>query len=209
MVANNRSLIQFPRQGIYLSNTIFVFVDWQIEFISSGRAYALANIEDEIKNSLKLLELAREQGLSIVHFRRLLDGTFFNKSTDFSYWIEELRPRPNEMVFERENPSIYSNSSFSSFVNSIYSPELIVSGLTGEKSCLSSAIDSFHRGYRMVFNLDASASSSICKFSEKESHKIISKIINQYAEVMTTEEILKMITMSESSYGGENEIHYQ
>lgn len=193
MQTEHSSIISFPRKSCFLHNTIFIFIDWQVEYLSAGRAYALGNIEVSLNNSLKLLELAREYGMTIAHFRKLMDGTFFNATTKFSNWIESFQPRANEMVFERKQPSIYSNPDFTAFLESIYLPELIVSGLTGERSCLSTAVESVHRNHKLTFVKDASASCSIGGFTERKSHDIVTDIINIYAEVSITQEILSSI----------------
>jgi len=208
MKINQPSIFQFPRKGCFLHNSIFLFVDLQLEYLSFGRAFALENLEDCLSNSLKILEMARESGMAIAHFRRLMDGTFFNHETKFSNWIEDFQPRPNEMVFEREQPSIYSNAAFTAFLGSINFPELIVTGLTGENSCLSTAVESAHRNHRATFIHDASASRSISNLSEKKSHAFVTEIINVYAEVTTTREIISSINRSHTLLRGNNEIRY-
>ena len=180
-----------------------------MEYLSSGRAYALGNIEVAINNSLKLLQLARDKGMTIAHFRRLMDGTFFNKETKFSNWIEEFQPRVNEMVFERNQPSIHENKAFTAFLESIYMPELIVSGLTGEKSCLSTAIESSHRNHKLTFIKDASASSEVGNLSEQKSHELVCDIINLYADVITTREMVATMTDSRTIERGSNEVRYK
>lgn len=190
MTSSPSSIIEFPQKGTFFHNSIFLFVDLQLEYLSSGRAYAFENIESCLENSLKLLQFAREQGLTIVHFRKLMEGTFFNQETKFSDWIENFRPYASEMVFERNQSSIFSNNRFSTFLDSIHMPELIVSGLTGEQSCLSIAVESSNKNYRMTFVRDASATRAFGEFNEKKSHEIISEIIKLYAMVTTTQELL-------------------
>lgn len=197
MKTNRSSVIQFPRKGCFLHNSIFVFIDLQLEYVSSGRAYALEDTENCLSNSLKILAMAREYGMAIAHFRRIMDGAFFNQATAFSNWIEDFQPYPNEMVFEREKPSIYSNSAFTAFIDEIDSPELIVVGLTGEKSCLSTAIESAHHNYKLTFINDASATQKIGNYTEKQSHDFVTKIINMYADITTTE---KMLSSMEHDY---------
>lgn len=187
------SIIAFPRNDWHLHNSIFLFVDLQQEYISTGRAFALKDTKNCLTNCQRILKMARSFGVTIVHFRKLMAGTFFNRDTEFSNWIEEFRPSPNEMVFEREQASIYSSPAFTSFVNQIDFPELIVVGLTGEMSCLSTVIESAHRKHKLTFVSDASASRSIENYSEKQTHEIITKIISQYVDVSQTEETISNI----------------
>ena len=207
MLSEYSSVVPFPRKGGLLHNAIFIFVDWQVEYLSSGRAYALENLDASLNNGLELLQVAREYGMTVVHFRRLMDGAFFNEATNFSNWIESFRPRPNEMVFERTQPSIYSNPDFTSFLDSMCFPELIVSGLTGERSCLSTAVESAHRNHRLTFVKDASASCSIGNFNEQKSHEVVSDIINIYAEVSVTQDVVSITKNNNNiTRGMKNEI---
>ena len=207
MLSENSSVVPFPRKAGFLHNAIFIFVDWQVEYLSAGRAYALENLDASLNNGLKLLQVARDYGMTIVHFRRLMDGAFFNEATSFSNWIESFRPLPNEMVFERSQPSIYSNPDFTNFLASMCLPELIVSGLTGERSCLSTAVESAHRNHRLTYVKDASASCSIGNFNEMKSHDIVSDIINIYAEVSVTEDVVSITKNNNNvTRGMENEI---
>ncbi|GJM00022.1 MAG: hypothetical protein DHS20C07_17010 [Methyloligella sp.] len=209
MIENHRSVIKFPKSSCSLHSSIFIFIDWQLEYLSSGRAYALGDVEQSLSNSLSLLEHARKIGMTIAHFRRLMDGTFFNQATKFSSWIDDLKPRPNEMVFERKELSIYSNPAFVTFLESINLPELIVSGLTGERSCLSTAVDGAHRNHSLIFVKDASASSSVGNLSEKRSHELVCDIINLYADVKTTREMIATMTDSRAIERGSNEVRYK
>lgn len=202
------SIIHFPRKKCLLHNSVFLFVDMQLEFLASGRAYALGNIENCITNSLSILETARAHGMTIAHFHSYMDSTFFNQETRFSNPIEGFQPFPNEMVFERDQPSIYSNAAFSAFLESIYSPELFLIGLTGEKSCLSTVVECAHRKQNLTFIQDASASPSIGNLTEVESHDFVSEIISVYAEVITTKELLSIIQRSPRLPGVKNEKRY-
>lgn len=186
-------IIPFPNPDQLFDNTIFLFLDLQLEYTASGRAYALQNSRECLDNCRRLLEVARSAKLNIAHFRQLLPGAFFNPETEFSKWIEEFRPRPNEMVFERDQPSVYSNGAFESFVNEIAWPELVVCGLTAEMSCLSTAIDAAHREHKVTFVSDASASRSLDKYTEEQSHEAVTKIIDMYVELASTEEILSRV----------------
>ncbi len=209
MIENHNSVIKFPKSSCSLHSSIFIFIDWQVEYLSYGRAYALGDVEQSLNNSLSLLEHARKLGMTIAHFRRLMDGTFFNQATKFSNWIDDLKPRPNEMVFERKELSIYSNPAFVTFLESIYLPELIVSGLTGERSCLSTAIDCSHRNHGLTFVKDGSASSEVGNLSEKRSHELVCDIINLYADVKTTREMIATMTDSRTIKRGSNEVRYK
>ncbi len=193
MTTKSSSVIEFPLQERNLHNSVFIFIDLQMEYLSTGRAYALEDVQRCLENCNLILSKAREYGLTIVHFRSLMPGTFFNQGTVFAKWIERFSPRPNEMVFEHKQPSIYSNQDFAAFIDQIDEPDLVAVGLTGDRSCLSTAVESKHRNYKLTYITDASATPSIGGFSESESHEFVTNIISQYSKVMSTQSLLSNI----------------
>ena len=119
------NVIHLPRLR-QRNNPILCFVDLQREYVSPGRALAMHEIDPWMNNCGRLLEFAREQRLPIAHLRQLRRGAFLNPATDFASWIEDFRPRPSEMVFERPMPSCYSAAGFSEVIDNIDNPILVV-----------------------------------------------------------------------------------
>lgn len=194
MTNNAIKIIEFPVRQKNLHNSVFIFIDLQKEYQSLGRAYALEDVEDCLSNCQRILKKARQYGMTIAHFRTLMGGTFFNQSIDFSNWIEEFSPQPNEMVFDRQKPSVYSNEMFTSFIDMLDAPELIVMGLTGESGCLSTIVEGQHRNHKITYVSDASASHSIGQYSEKQSHEFLTNIMGMYSQIATTDEVMDMFT---------------
>ena len=60
------------------------------------------------------------------------------------------------MVFERQQPSCYSNQLFENVVSQAGS--FAIAGLIAEETCLATAIDASRRGHHVTFLSDASAS---------------------------------------------------
>jgi len=83
---------------------------------------------------------------------------------------------------------------FTKFINQIDFPELILVGLPGERGLLSSAVESKHRNHRLTLVHDASTSSSIGRYSEKESHDFITSLIGYYADVTDTEQVIGKVS---------------
>lgn len=165
---------------------VIALVDLQMEFISEGRAYAIADVEACLDRCATLLEQARSAGLAIAHFRQLRRSTYFNGASPFSDWIDGFKPRGNEMVFERAMPSCYSNPAFCTYMDGIRNPSIVLVGLSGEEACLSTAVDALHRGHDLIFVQDASASRATRNFNEQKTHEVVSDIISVYAETTTS-----------------------
>ena len=191
--AKPKRIIEFTTQRLRLGNSIIVLLDLQNEYIASGRAYSLAETKACLKNCKLILDQARASGFTIIHFRTILKSAFFNPGSYFCDWINDFSPHSNEMVFERSEPSIFANPSFNNFLQHITKPNLVILGLTGERGCLATAIDSSNRDVNLSFVHDASASSTIGDHSEQGSHAFISKLIFLYSEVVNTHHILMII----------------
>ncbi|MEJ8570937.1 cysteine hydrolase family protein [Microbaculum marinum] len=196
------TVIQFPRHTEDLGTPLFVFLDLQQEYISDGRAYALSGRDPWWSNSLRLLDFARDRGLPVAHFRQLRREPFFNRATPFAEWIEEFRPRPHEMVFERSHPSCYSNDSFSTLLDSLSSPFFLLAGLTCESNCLSTIFDAHHRGHKTTLVSDASASKALGDHDEREVHEIVAEIAGLFCDVTSTSQIVSRYTGRKPSLAG-------
>ncbi len=183
-------VIRFPRGDGEFEKPLVVFVDLQREYVTEGRAPALSRREPWWTNCLRLLEHARAQGLSVVHFRQLRREPFFNRTMPFADWIDEFRPRPHEMVFERSMPSCYSNESFATLLESLSRPYYLLAGLTGESSCLSTVMDSHHRGHRAVLVADASDSRALGDYCEENVHGVVVEIAALFGEVVSTSDVV-------------------
>lgn len=184
------TVISFANRGREQNEPLILLLDLQMEYAAAGRAFYLSDAEKCFTNCKRILDEARSKKLPIAHFRQLKQSTFFNQQTSFSQWIEDFRPRPNEMVFERELPSCYSNSVFESFLKQVNTPELIILGLSGAFSCLATAIDAANRGHLATYVYDASASHTLGERSEAESHQAVTEIIGLYANLSTTDDFL-------------------
>jgi len=187
------AVLEFRRAVSARAIPLTVFIDLQAEYAAEGRAYNLTNIGGCLSNCRTLLNECRRLGLPIAHFRQLRPQAFFNTASRFSHWLPEFRPKPSEMVFERSLPSCYSNKEFCALVDSIDSPMIVLAGLTGERACLSTTIDAFHRGHVAVFIADASATRPLSGLSADDSHSAIAKVVSVYGEVTSTREFLDRI----------------
>jgi len=196
------SVIRFPGHTEETGTPLVVFVDLQQEYVSDGRAHALTRREPWWSNSLRLLDFARERGLPVAHFRQLRREPFFNRATPFAEWIEEFRPRPHEMVFERAQPSCYSNDSFTALLDSLSRPTFLLAGLTCESNCLATIFDAYHRGHRAALVADACGSRALGDHSEAEVHDVVTEIAELFCEVTATSEVVARFAGRKPSLAG-------
>lgn len=198
-------VIPFQQRPRSESVPLMCFLDLQMEYVADGRALALDERTPWTENCRRLLAFARSERMSIAHFRQLWRGTFLNRATPFASWIEEFRPRPSEMVFERGFPSCYAAEGLVPILDNIDSPHLVIAGLTGHGACLATALDGFHRKHHITFVSDASWTPRLGTFSAAMAHACLAEIIGCYAEVMPTEraiEWLSSTTRTADAIGG-------
>jgi nicotinamidase-related amidase len=196
------NIVPFPR---HLQNTempLLALVDLQLEYVAEGRAHFLTGAAACLENCEVILNAARQIGMPIAHFRLLGRGHFFNSATGYAGWVEKFRPRANEHVFEREKPSCYSNVAYCKLLAAVEHPTVIYIGVVGERACLSTAVDGHHRGDASIFVRDCSASGTLGRMDEKQSHAMIFEVISLYAQVADLGDVLPILMAGRTSARG-------
>lgn len=162
-----------------------VLVDMQKEHVTRFRAPSLTGAERAIENCRRALSHARRTGIPVAFVRWRGTSSVFNPATPFSGWIEGFVPTRDDAVFERSRPSCYASATFADMMAHAGS-HVVLAGFAGEAACLATAIDAFHRGQRVTFLEDASASHGLGEFDESEVHGVISRIVELYGDVCST-----------------------
>ena len=94
------------------------------------------------------------------------------------------------MVFERSQPSCYSNIEYQNLLDTIDNPTTIFLGFSGEASFLSTSIYAHHKSHDVIFISDASASRLLGDLDEADAHRAICELISTYGEVASTGEVM-------------------
>jgi nicotinamidase-related amidase len=185
----------FPQRSWRQASSIVVFADFQREYVSPGRAFAINDAGAALARSRRWLETARSMMLPIAHFRQYRNGTYFNRASPLADWIEGFRPRTDEILYERGLPSCYADSGFSDFTTQIADPLIILAGLSADQVALATAVEASSRGHRVIFLADCSATPSLGGLSEADAHRAVSAVIGTYADVLTLDRLLTEIDM--------------
>jgi nicotinamidase-related amidase len=183
-----------PARSARHASLIVIFADFQREHATPGRAFAVRDSEACLAQSRRWLELARGMMLPVAHFRQYRSGTYFNRASHFSDWIEGFRPRTDEILYERNRASCYADSGFNDFTAHVADPLIILSGLPADQVCLATAVEASNRGHRTIFLSDCSATASLGGISEADSHRALCHVIAGYADVLTLEQLLAQMT---------------
>jgi nicotinamidase-related amidase len=175
---------------------IVVFVDLQQEYLASPRALAIPSAAAALVHCRAALAHARKIGWPIAFVRWTGRSPFFNQATKFSRWIEGFEPTGADMIFERSRPSCYASPEFSEVIDSS-GGNLVLAGFAGEAACLSTAVDAFHRGHRLTYLADASASHGLDEMTDRDMHSAIEKVISLYGDVVPTNAWIAATTRSQ------------
>ena len=162
-----------------------VLVDLQQEYVASPRVLALENAKGALSNCRAALAHARATGLPVAFVRWIDRTALFNKATRFSRWIEGFEPHGVDMIFERNRPSCYASADFAEVMGG-GGGSFVLAGFAGEAACLATAIDGFHRGHRITFLADASASHALDDVAAADVHRVVTNLAALYGEVTTT-----------------------
>lgn len=181
------TVIPFIPAGRRHASLLFVFADFQREYLAEGRPHAILGAEPCIENCRKLLGYARSAGMPIVHFRQVRSGGYFNPRSDLSRWIEGFQPQTNEMLYERDQPSCYANRDFFAFLEHLGRPAIVLAGLAADQACLGTAVEAYRHDHRVFFVRDCSATAALGPLSEEQSHDALCAVIASYAGVVTLE----------------------
>ena len=164
---------------------ILVLVDMQNEYAARSRTLSRADADAAIGNCRRALAHARRLGIPVAFVRWRGASPFFNPATPFSGWIDGFVPTRDDAVFERSRPSCYASAPFADMMAHARS-HIVLAGFAGETACLATAIDAFHRGQRVTFLEDASASHGLGEFEASEVHGVTSRIVELYGDVCST-----------------------
>src|SRR5260370_40728346 len=120
--------------------------------LACDRATDLAR---SLENCMSAIRHARNLGVPIA-FTRQTDSSESIGRLAQSAWISGFEPKRSDMVFERPQPSCYTNQLFTDVVSQIGG--FAIAGLVAEQTSLATASDASHRGHHVTFLSDASVS---------------------------------------------------
>jgi nicotinamidase-related amidase len=178
-----------------------VLLDLQQEYIATPRLYSLPEAEAALENCRLALNHARRVGLPVAFLRMIGQSPFFNPVLSYSNWISGFEPLTSEMVFERSKPSCYANREFAHAMSE-GGGHFVLAGFAGEAGCLATAVDAFHRGHRVTYLADASASHDLDRIAAPTVHDAVTQLIGLYGDVTTTRGWIKEQTATVSMLGG-------
>jgi nicotinamidase-related amidase len=132
------------------------------------------------------LRHARMCGMPVAFTRQVTSPRSMLASPAYPRWIEGFEPNRRDMVFDRHRPSCYTSAEFRKLADEL-DGHYVVAGRFGEVSCLSTAVDAFHRGHRPSFLMDALTSRPYDDVPAADMRRATACILPLYAEATTTQ----------------------
>jgi nicotinamidase-related amidase len=145
-----------------------------------------AALMEPITNCRAALKHARASGMRVAFTRQVAPPANMLSSTSYPRWIEGFEPNRWDMIFDRSRPSCYASPEFRDMVDEI-GGNYVIAGQFGERSCLSTVIEAFHRDHRPVILADAIVSRSYEDVSAGAMLKAAACILPLYAQAALTQ----------------------
>ena len=145
------------------------------------------------------LGFARQHGVPVAFVRYQAPASSFLAPQAYPSWISDIRPTRSEMIFERATPSCYGSSEFAQMAQR--NRRLVLAGLFGEGSCLSTLVEGFGRNHHFIFLADASVSRESGGLSGGEVHGAVAAIASRYGEVLSTDAWIERMSRKVGAVG--------
>jgi nicotinamidase-related amidase len=162
---------------------LLVMVDLQMRTFEELAGDPGCDIGGALDNCMSAIQHARASGVPIA-FTRHNAATGLIDSSEHSAWIAGFEPKRSDMVFERQQPSCYTNRLFEDIVSQTGS--FAIAGLVAEEACLATVIDAAHRGHQVTFLSDASVSRGRLGTDARSAHAATTKAMELFADVRAT-----------------------
>jgi nicotinamidase-related amidase len=171
------------------NSRLLVMVDLQENNFDELSKDGGCDLTRSMENCTLAIRHARTLGLPIAFTR---SSGHAPEGAGQSAWISGFEPKRCDMVFERPQPSCYTNRLFEDVVSRIGS--FTIAGLVAEQTCLATAIDASHRGHNVTFLRDASVSRGRHNADARAVHSLTTQAIELFADPVATRDWLVATT---------------
>ena len=149
-------------------------------------ANGLSGPARSIEKCRAVLRHARAYGFPVAFTRRIAAPGTLAATPSYPRWINGFEPQRSDMVFDRFQPSCYASTDFTEMTEHL-GGNFVVAGQVGEMSCLSTAVDAFHRAQRPTFLIDAVVSRGGRDLPAAMMESALAHIVSLYVDCDTAE----------------------
>jgi nicotinamidase-related amidase len=139
-----------------------------------------------LERCAEILRHARACGFPVAFTRRIIAPNTLAGTPTYPRWIGGFEPQRSDMVFDHCRPSCYASGEFAEMAEHL-GGHFVIAGRVGEISCLSTAVDAFHRDHRPTFLIDALLSRGGKELSAAMIERALSHILSLYVQTATAE----------------------
>lgn len=137
-----------------------------------------------IDKCFALLKHARALGFPVAFTRRIGAPETLADTPTYPRWISGFEPQRSDMVFDHCLPSCYSSAEFAETAEHL-GGNFVMAGQVGELSCLSTAVDAFHRNQHPTFLTDALVTRGSSDVPAETMERALGHVISLYANTDT------------------------
>ena len=139
-----------------------------------------------IENCRAVLRHARALGFPVALTRRISAPDGLGQPLSYPRWISGFEPQRSDMVFDRCRPSCYGSPEFVEMAEQL-GGSFVLLGKVAELSCLSTAVDAFHRDHRPTFLTDSLVSRGGSDLPAATMESALAQLLSLYVETDTAE----------------------
>lgn len=185
------SVVSFPPQRRRAERPTLVLAGLH----QSRHAFVERELSGALRNCQMLLSAARSSRLSVAFVRCMPPPVSVSEPRAYPAWLRGFEPTRDDMIFDVTQPSCYSNNAFAQAMEDT-AGNFAMAGLLGETTCLSTAVDAYHRRHRSTYLFDASISAGSGAIPKAVFHDSVSQIISLYGEIMESTEWCSSLTQN-------------
>jgi len=189
------------------NKSVLLVIDMQNDFVREGAVMEVPMARQLLPNMKRILDACRDKGVPVIFTQHVLYDHFEVSPLETTYnprlkkeglrdgtpgveIVDELKPRPGEMVVRKHRYDAFHNTQLETLIrNSRYPREtdtVIITGTVTSVCCETAARSAFSRDFKVVFVSDANGG-----FDEESHNATLNMIRRVFGRVMSTDEVLE------------------
>jgi isochorismate hydrolase len=177
------NLMDFRQRGRELPTLVLVDMHHDL---SREENHSVPFVSDALANCRAALRHARACGIPVAFTRQVVAPVTMVTSPAYPRWIEGFEPNRWDMVFDRQRPSCYASAQFGEVADELCG-NYVMAGRFAELSCLSTAVEAFHRDHHPTVLSDALLCIPQTDFPVPGMQQAITLMLSHYAETTNTQ----------------------
>ncbi len=194
-----------------VETTALLVVDMQNAFLKPGTPIYLPNSEGIIPTTKKLAESCRDAGLLVIftqmlhHYpprpyffvfpeRRINEVPFLTEESEWAEIHRDFKPLSGYTVLQKHRYGSFYGTELEIILRAKNIDSVIITGVTTNVCCLSTAMQAFERGFHVIFSSDCTAT-----YDEVRHEGTLRTIDHSFGIVAKSQEILERLSKKETA----------